>query len=48
MTNRERHWKFVEEELLPMWGLQTVATWLWLKVTDTGNPVAPLVQPQSL
>ena len=43
MTNRERHWRFVEGELLPGWGLRLVATWLWLKVTNGGEPVAPLV-----
>jgi MT-A70 len=43
MTNRERHWRFVERELLPGWGLQPVASWLWLKAADDGRPVAPLV-----
>lgn len=43
MTNRERHWRFVETELLPAWGLAPVATWLWLKVTVDGQPVAQLV-----
>ena len=45
MTNRERHWRFVEGELLPHWGLRPAAAWLWLKVTDSGEPVAPLVRP---
>lgn len=43
MTNRERHWRFVESELLPAWGLAPVATWLWLKVANDGRPVAALV-----
>ena len=43
MTNRERHWRFVERELLPGWGLAPAATWLWLKVAADGRPVAPLV-----
>ena len=44
MTNRERHWRFVERELLPGWGLQPAATWLWLKTANNGRPVAPLVR----
>ena len=43
VTNRERHLRFVHEELLPHWGLQHVATWFWLKVTDSGELVSPLV-----
>jgi hypothetical protein len=27
ITNRERHLRFAEEELLPAWGLQRVGTW---------------------
>jgi hypothetical protein len=44
MTNRERHWRFVEAQLLPAFGLTAVATWLWLKVTDNGTPVSQLVR----
>jgi len=44
MTNRERHWRFVEAQLLPAWGLTHSATWLWLKVTDDGRPVSQLVR----
>lgn len=43
MTNRSRLWQFMEADLLPAWGLHIVATWLWLKVTDDGQPVSPLV-----
>lgn len=32
VTNRERLRRFVEQELLPAWGAQHVATWYWLKV----------------
>lgn len=42
MTNRPRLHKFVQQQLLPAWGLQHVATWLWLKVTDAGEAVSPL------
>lgn len=43
VTNRERLRRFVDMELLPRWGLETVATWFWLKVTDSGQLVSPLV-----
>ena len=43
MTNRERHWRFVEDELLPAWGLTPIGTWHWLKVADNGRPLCPLV-----
>lgn len=48
MTNRERHWRFVETELLPAFQLTVVATWLWLKVTDGGEPVSALVRTLGL
>ena len=44
VTNRERHIRFVHEELLPHWGLDHIATWLWLKVTNSGELVTPLVR----
>lgn len=43
MTNRERHWRFVEAELLPHWGVRPAAAWLWLKLSDAGIPATPLV-----
>ena len=43
VTNRERHRRFVDAELLPAWGLRHVATWYWLKVTDDGQLVSSLV-----
>ncbi|CAL5220787.1 g2858 [Coccomyxa viridis] len=42
VTNRERHRRFIDAELLPAWGLRHVATWHWLKVTDDGQLVSPL------
>ena len=48
MTNRSRLWRFMERELLPAWGLTIAATWLWLKVTNYGEPVSPLVCFQSV
>jgi len=44
VTNRERHHRFIHEELLPHWGLLHVATWFWLKVTNAGELVSPLVR----
>ena len=43
VTNRERHRRFVDAELLSAWGLCHVAIWHWLKVTDDGQLVSPLV-----
>ena len=43
VTNRERLRRFVEAELLPTWGLELAAQWLWLKVTARGALVTPLV-----
>ena len=48
MTNRERHWRFVETELLPAWDMKIAATWFWLKVTSHGALVGPLVDSLSL
>jgi N6-adenosine-specific RNA methylase IME4 len=45
VTNRERLRRFVDQELLPKWGLEQVATWFWLKVTNSGQLVSPLVLP---
>lgn len=44
VTNRDRLWRFVHQELLPGWGLSLVATWYWLKVTNSGQPVSSLVR----
>ncbi|KAK9865639.1 hypothetical protein WJX84_007556 [Apatococcus fuscideae] len=42
MTNRERLHRFVEDRLLPAWGLELIATWWWAKITPTGDPIQPL------
>jgi hypothetical protein len=44
VTNRERHRRFVKQKLLPAWGLELLAIWFWLKVTDAGELVSRLVQ----
>ena len=43
VTNRERLRRFVEQDLLPAWGLVLLASWFWVKVTDGGELVGPLV-----
>mmetsp|Transcript_45887 Transcript_45887/g.87585 ORF Transcript_45887/g.87585 Transcript_45887/m.87585 type:complete len:466 (+) Transcript_45887:158-1555(+) len=45
ITNRERHLRFAMDELFPAWNVDLVATWYWLKVTDTGDLVTPLDAP---
>ncbi|MEW5311052.1 MAG: hypothetical protein WDW38_002798 [Sanguina aurantia] len=42
MTNRGRLHRFVEQELLPAWGMTCVATWWWLKCGGDGQPTTPL------
>lgn len=42
MTNRGRLHRFVEQELLPAWGMTCVATWWWLKCGADGQPMTPL------
>ncbi|WIA17442.1 hypothetical protein OEZ85_014289 [Tetradesmus obliquus] len=42
VTNRRRMHRFVVQQLLPAWGLQHAATWLWLKVADSGQAVSPI------
>ena len=44
VTNRERLRAFVEREMLPAWGMQHVATWYWVKVTNSGELVTPMVR----
>lgn len=34
-------------ELLPAWGLRCVATWHWLKISDSGQPAGRLVSASS-
>ncbi|KAK9823771.1 hypothetical protein WJX72_005400 [[Myrmecia] bisecta] len=42
ITNRERHRRFVDQELFPAWGLQAIGEWAWIKVTNSGQLVSPL------
>jgi len=43
MTNRERLWRFVEETLLPHWGLAKITSWYWLKVQPPSSSNDPRV-----
>ncbi|XP_042196874.1 N(6)-adenine-specific methyltransferase METTL4, partial [Callorhinchus milii] len=45
VTNRQRHRRFVREELYPHWGLRAAAEWHWVKVTRAGDFVFPLDSP---
>ena len=47
VTNKERHLRFIHEELLPHWEYSLCATWYWLKITCEGQLTSPLVRPQT-
>ncbi|XP_002193317.3 N(6)-adenine-specific methyltransferase METTL4 isoform X1 [Taeniopygia guttata] len=42
VTNRQKHLRFVKDELYPHWSVKTLAEWHWVKVTTTGEFVLPL------
>uniref|UniRef100_A0A8C8SMM1 Methyltransferase like 4 n=1 Tax=Pelusios castaneus TaxID=367368 RepID=A0A8C8SMM1_9SAUR len=42
VTNRQKHLRFVKEELYPHWSVKTLAEWHWVKVTRSGEFVFPL------
>ncbi|XP_054263799.1 N(6)-adenine-specific methyltransferase METTL4 [Macrosteles quadrilineatus] len=44
-TNCERHIQDVVSRWFPKWGLHLVATWFWLKVTRSGEPVCQFSPP---
>ncbi|CAE7195363.1 METTL4, partial [Symbiodinium microadriaticum] len=41
VTNDPKKQAFVSEKLFPQWGLREVACWIWIKVTNAGEPVLP-------
>lgn len=41
-TNCDRVEQFIRNDLFKKWNCQYLATWFWLKVTRTGEPVLPL------
>lgn len=38
VTNRQKHLRFVKEELYPHWSIRSVAEWHWVKVSTTMPP----------
>ncbi|XP_008832831.1 methyltransferase-like protein 4 isoform X2 [Nannospalax galili] len=45
VTNRQKHLRFVKEELYPSWSVETLAEWHWVKITNSGEFVFPLDSP---
>ncbi|KAL6041027.1 hypothetical protein STEG23_019167 [Scotinomys teguina] len=45
VTNRQKHLRFVKEELYPSWSVEVVAEWYWVKITHSGEFVFPLDSP---
>lgn len=45
VTNRQKHLCFVKEELYPLWSVEVVAEWYWVKITNSGEFVFPLDSP---
>ncbi|XP_040288881.1 N(6)-adenine-specific methyltransferase METTL4 isoform X1 [Bufo bufo] len=42
VTNRQKHLRFVKEELYPHWSVRSLAEWHWVKVTQSGEFVFPI------
>nr|XP_003219728.1 PREDICTED: methyltransferase-like protein 4 isoform X1 [Anolis carolinensis]XP_008106867.1 PREDICTED: methyltransferase-like protein 4 isoform X1 [Anolis carolinensis]XP_008106868.1 PREDICTED: methyltransferase-like protein 4 isoform X1 [Anolis carolinensis] len=42
VTNRQRHLRFVKNELYPYWSVHGVVEWFWVKITRSGEFVFPL------
>ncbi|KAM9199032.1 N(6)-adenine-specific methyltransferase METTL4 isoform 1-T1 [Mergus octosetaceus] len=42
VTNRQKHLRFVKDELYPHWSVKTLAEWYWVKITRSGEFVLPL------
>ncbi|XP_047649800.1 N(6)-adenine-specific methyltransferase METTL4 isoform X4 [Phacochoerus africanus] len=45
VTNRQKHLRFVKEELYPSWSVEIVAEWHWVKITSSGEFVFPIDSP---
>ncbi|XP_055466077.1 N(6)-adenine-specific methyltransferase METTL4 isoform X2 [Psammomys obesus] len=45
VTNRQKHLRFVKEELYPSWSVEVIAEWYWVKITNSGEFVFPLDSP---
>ncbi|XP_019402251.1 PREDICTED: methyltransferase-like protein 4 [Crocodylus porosus] len=42
VTNRQKHLRFVKDELYPHWSVKTLAEWHWVKITRSGEFIFPL------
>ncbi|XP_077208778.1 N(6)-adenine-specific methyltransferase METTL4 [Paroedura picta] len=42
VTNRQKHLRFVKDELYPHWAVHGVVEWYWVKITKSGEFVFPL------
>ncbi|NXX52456.1 METL4 protein, partial [Scopus umbretta] len=42
VTNRQKHLRFVKDELYPHWSVKALAEWHWVKITRAGEFVLPL------
>ncbi|KAM6350339.1 N(6)-adenine-specific methyltransferase METTL4 isoform 2-T2 [Podargus strigoides] len=42
VTNRQKHLRFVKDELYPHWSVKTLAEWQWVKITRAGEFILPL------
>ncbi|XP_063779626.1 N(6)-adenine-specific methyltransferase METTL4 isoform X2 [Pseudophryne corroboree] len=42
VTNRQKHLRFVKEELYPHWSVIPLAEWHWVKITQSGEFVFPI------
>ncbi|XP_071593350.1 N(6)-adenine-specific methyltransferase METTL4 [Heliangelus exortis] len=42
VTNRQKHLRFVKDELYPHWSVKPLAEWHWVKITKAGEYVLPL------
>uniref|UniRef100_A0A8D0DT03 Methyltransferase 4, N6-adenosine n=1 Tax=Salvator merianae TaxID=96440 RepID=A0A8D0DT03_SALMN len=42
VTNRQKHLKFVKNELYPHWSVAGMVEWFWIKITKSGEFVFPL------
>ncbi|XP_027798758.2 N(6)-adenine-specific methyltransferase METTL4 [Marmota flaviventris] len=45
VTNRQKHLRFIKEELYPSWSVEIIAEWHWVKITSSGEFVFPLDSP---
>ncbi|XP_058533039.1 N(6)-adenine-specific methyltransferase METTL4 isoform X2 [Ochotona princeps] len=45
VTNRQKHLRFVKEELYPSWSVGMAVEWHWVKITNSGEFVFPLDSP---